>query len=168
MASLDERAFAHAVGKVRSDFVGAVANGSGGYLERARHISAILDLSMSLVQVIVQNQIPFPRRQTTKTVTKTNGFLAWLDPGLNRNLDVLSRDLSASSSFTNDIPRNAMKVVRGLIDVTHPDLSQSSHHAIDRLVSKILSVVEALQYKRLNQARTNPLITLPGQLTVSV
>ena len=74
-----EGTFAHAVGEVRADFVGAVANRAGGYFEFARHVFVMLNLAVSLVQVIIQNQISLTRRQATETVTEANLVLVRLD-----------------------------------------------------------------------------------------
>jgi len=78
------------------------------------------------------------------------------------------RDFLASHHLAKDVTRDAMEIPRGLADVSALNLRQLLHHAVDRLVRKILRIAEAFGHKYPDQTSADYFILLPGYFGVWV
>lgn len=86
---------------------------------------------------------------------------------LNRNdRHLLDCDFLASHHLENDETRDAVEIPGLLADISVADLRQLLHHAVDRLVGKILRVAEPFGHKYPDQTSADHFIFLPGYIAV--
>ena len=90
-------------------------------------------------------------------------FLLGRRPG-----DGFHRDLLAANHLEYDETRDPVKIFGGLTNVRVSNLRQLLHHAVDRLVGKILRVAESFGHKDPDQTSANYFIFLPGYFAVWV
>jgi hypothetical protein len=134
--------------------------------KRVCHPLVLLDFVTPVVDVIVQNQLAFVRRQEPETLHQTVVLVA-VNLVLDRNHGHLfDRDFFAPVYLAKDETRDSMKITRGLADISVANLGQLLHHAVDRLVGKILRVAEPFGHKYPDQTSADYFIFLPGYIAV--
>ena len=161
-----KRALPHATFQTHSDLKCAAANRPLADVELASHLFVMLDLVVSFVQVVVENQVALAGRQTVKTVSQTVVLFAELEFRLDAAFDHPGGDFFSPVVFANDISGNAMKITGRLTRVICFDVRQATHHAVDRFIRKIFGVAEALRNKYPHQTRVDGFVLSAGRVSV--
>ena len=157
---------AHALFEVKADLVGTAANSALGDFELAGHVSVVLDLLASLVEVILENQVALASGQTGETVSKAVMLFVGFGFGIDSLIDRTRCDFLSSVTLTNDVPRNSMKVTRRLSSVSRHDIRQTHHHAVDRFIRQVFSIAEAFRHKDPHQTRADRFVLPAGQIAI--
>ena len=119
------------------------ANRSDCHSALSRHAFVMLDLALSLVQVVVENKIALGVGQMIETVTKAVMLLGCVEGRIDSYVDVSSGDLFPSRALADYVPRDAVKVTRRFASVPFFNFGQAKYDAIDRFIRKIFCIVQA-------------------------
>jgi len=135
--------FLYAFFEVSAYLVRPAAEGALRNPKLARHSPVLIDFVTPVIDVIVQNQLAPVRLQKPQAFEQTVVLVA-VDLSLAGKLrHHFNRDFPASIHLANDETSDAVEVTNRIADIRVADLRQLLHHAVDRLVGKILRVAES-------------------------
>lgn len=127
----------------------------------------VLDLVVSFVQKIIENELAFFRRQLLETTLEAFAFLAG-GLGVDPHRRDFRRDLLPTVRFPNDIAPDAVEVTAGFAVVSLTNVGQAGYYAVDGLVCEIFSVAEAFRYEHAEEAGANGFILGGARFAVTI
>ena len=133
--------------EVSANLVRPAAEGALRNPKLARHPPVLIDFVPPVIDVIVQNQLALVWLQKPQAFDQTVVFVAVNLSFAGKLRHHVDRDFPASVHLANNETCDAVEVTNGIPDIRVADLRQLLHHAVDRLVGKILRVAESFGHE---------------------
>lgn len=152
--------FNHAFFEVYAQMVGARSQGPLADRKLDSHLPVMLNLRVSLIQVIVENELPFVLGQQFQTLRQTFRSVASDSFLRNAYRQHVSRDFLSPAGFENEITGHAVKVPRRIANVLRLDLRQSFDDAIDSFIRIVFRITQTFGDEDADQPGPNYFIPL--------
>lgn len=133
------------------DVVRSAAQRAFGNAQRLGHLFVVLDLVVTFVKVVIENQVTLSRRQHVQAQIETLMFGCHDRVFERNNRCHFDRDLFAPDGFQHDMPRDSVEISRGLAAVAVPYIPEPRNDAVDGFVREIFGIVQPFRNKHPHQ-----------------
>lgn len=124
------------------------------------HLPVMLNLRVSLVQVIVEDELPFVRGQQFQTFREAFRTVASVDFLRDAQRQHVGRDFLPPAGFENEITGHAVKIPRRIANVLGLDLRQPLHDPIDSFIRIVFRITQTFGDEDADQPGPNYFIPL--------